>query len=302
MKFSTGDYLFDRDWTAEAKRSRNIAAIVAVNKLVRRQYLRGVPTFPSDRIVTIPNGVDDQRRTRPRHGPRRGVRSVSTMSSCSCASPGNACKRISSRWCLLSTKSLLHPEAHLLIAGTGRGADLLPPRSARGMGDGSPLATASTFATIPPIRRWCCPPPTASCSTRFLRVGPLAFNGGASCGGARHCQRCRRHARAAGNRPVPGVPHTKPLWRPARGELGRRSASVCYARQANREELVEAMCALVRDREKRAAGRERARRRVRGALSPLIACVPTPTFSVLASPATSLVRIRSGDDLACARA
>src|SRR5262249_41859264 len=54
--------LFESDWTAEAERSRDMAAIVAVSEIVRHQYLRGVPTFPRERIVTIPNGVDDQRR------------------------------------------------------------------------------------------------------------------------------------------------------------------------------------------------------------------------------------------------
>lgn len=53
---------FSADWSAEAERSQRLAGIVAVSELVRRQYLAGNPGFPADRIVTIPNGVDDQRR------------------------------------------------------------------------------------------------------------------------------------------------------------------------------------------------------------------------------------------------
>jgi glycosyltransferase involved in cell wall biosynthesis len=55
--------LFNRDWRAEADRSTKISAIVAVSELVRQQYLAGNPEFPSNQIVTIPNGVDSQQRS-----------------------------------------------------------------------------------------------------------------------------------------------------------------------------------------------------------------------------------------------
>ena len=47
----------------ETTRGRRIWAIVAVGELLRRQYLDLNPTFPPERIITIPNGVDDTRRT-----------------------------------------------------------------------------------------------------------------------------------------------------------------------------------------------------------------------------------------------
>ena len=50
------------DWQAEAERAAKVTAIVAVSEIVRRQYLARSHGFPPDRIVTIPNGVDDERR------------------------------------------------------------------------------------------------------------------------------------------------------------------------------------------------------------------------------------------------
>jgi glycosyltransferase involved in cell wall biosynthesis len=47
-------------WPSELQRSQQITGFVAVSELVRRQYLRANPTYPSDRVVTIPNGVDDR--------------------------------------------------------------------------------------------------------------------------------------------------------------------------------------------------------------------------------------------------
>ena len=55
--------LFNTDWRAEAGRSTKISTIVAVSELVRRQYLAGNPEFPSNQIVTIPNGVDRQQHS-----------------------------------------------------------------------------------------------------------------------------------------------------------------------------------------------------------------------------------------------
>lgn len=64
--------LFGADWRAQAERGKKLSAIVAVSDLVRQQYLAGNPDFPSDRIVTIPNGVDSEHRT---SGDRETVRS-----------------------------------------------------------------------------------------------------------------------------------------------------------------------------------------------------------------------------------
>jgi glycosyltransferase involved in cell wall biosynthesis len=53
--------IFDRkSWPSEQLRSQQITGFVAVSELVRRQYLRANPGYPPDRIITIPNGVDDR--------------------------------------------------------------------------------------------------------------------------------------------------------------------------------------------------------------------------------------------------
>ncbi|MEI6067646.1 MAG: glycosyltransferase family 4 protein [Methylococcaceae bacterium] len=54
--------LFNMDSEVESERGRQLAGIVAVSDLVRRQYLQRNPFFSPSRIVTIPNGVDDKRR------------------------------------------------------------------------------------------------------------------------------------------------------------------------------------------------------------------------------------------------
>ncbi len=56
-------FLHRDSWAPELERSRGIAAQIAVSEMVRRQYLARVPTFPADRLVTIPNGVDEHRIT-----------------------------------------------------------------------------------------------------------------------------------------------------------------------------------------------------------------------------------------------
>jgi glycosyltransferase involved in cell wall biosynthesis len=55
--------LFNAHWRAESERSAGISAIIAVCELVRQQYLAKNRNFPPDRIVTIPNGVDNERRS-----------------------------------------------------------------------------------------------------------------------------------------------------------------------------------------------------------------------------------------------
>ena len=52
---------FGADWAAEAIRSERVTRFVAVSELVRQQYLRGNPGVGADRVVTVPNSVDDLR-------------------------------------------------------------------------------------------------------------------------------------------------------------------------------------------------------------------------------------------------
>jgi glycosyltransferase involved in cell wall biosynthesis len=52
---------FGIDWAAEARRSRGVTRFVAVSELVRRQYLAGNSALDPERIVTVPNSVDQAR-------------------------------------------------------------------------------------------------------------------------------------------------------------------------------------------------------------------------------------------------
>jgi glycosyltransferase involved in cell wall biosynthesis len=55
--------LLERSSANEIARGKRIAKVIAVSELERERYLTVNPTFPSDRIVVIPNGVNDWQRT-----------------------------------------------------------------------------------------------------------------------------------------------------------------------------------------------------------------------------------------------
>jgi glycosyltransferase involved in cell wall biosynthesis len=109
--------LFERDPTVEACRGKKLSRIVAVSELQRRQYLDLNPSFPRERIITIPNAVDDVRRV---PGDREGTRTKWGI--------GDEYIFVSlARYCLQkNTYGLVaafgevassHPNAHLIIAG-----------------------------------------------------------------------------------------------------------------------------------------------------------------------------------------
>jgi glycosyltransferase involved in cell wall biosynthesis len=108
---------FGVDWTVEAQRSQRLTGIVAVSDLVRRQYLEGNPGFPSERIVSIPNGVDDERR---RIGDRERVREfLGLRDEYLFVSLARHCLQKNTYGLVAAFEDLaaLHSEAHLLIAG-----------------------------------------------------------------------------------------------------------------------------------------------------------------------------------------
>lgn len=108
---------FNADWAAEAERGQRLAGIVAVSDLVRRQYLHGNPAFPPARIVTIPNGVDDERRL---PGDRDGVRQrLGLRDEYLFVSLARHCLQKNSYGLVAAFGDVAaqHPGAHLLIAG-----------------------------------------------------------------------------------------------------------------------------------------------------------------------------------------
>lgn len=109
--------LFEKDQATEAKRARGLAGIVAVGNMIRRQYLSLNPTFSPERIITIPNCVDQWRRTpvnRDWARARWGVRDEYVF-----VSLGRHCLQKNTYGLVAGFADLAarHPEAHLVIAG-----------------------------------------------------------------------------------------------------------------------------------------------------------------------------------------
>ena len=109
--------LFWADWHAEALRGGKLSAIVAVSELLRQQYLAGNPGFPPDRIVTIPNGVDEERRS---GGDRAAIRDrLGLTDEYLFVSLARHCLQKNSFGLITAFGDLARhrPEAHLVIAG-----------------------------------------------------------------------------------------------------------------------------------------------------------------------------------------
>jgi glycosyltransferase involved in cell wall biosynthesis len=108
---------FGADWSAEAERTSKVSAIVSVSELIRQQYIAGNPRFPADRIVTIPNGVDDERRI---SGDRTSVRErLGLTDEYVFVSLARHCQQKNSYGLLAAFGELArrHPGAHLVLAG-----------------------------------------------------------------------------------------------------------------------------------------------------------------------------------------
>lgn len=110
-------FLSPETWLPERQRARRISALIAVSELVRRQYLARVPDFPADRIVTVPNGVDEHRLVRvDRSAARRALGLREEFLFVSLARYGLQ-KNTFALVGAFAEVAAAHPEAHLLIAG-----------------------------------------------------------------------------------------------------------------------------------------------------------------------------------------
>ena len=109
--------LLERDRAAEAERGKRLARVVAVSALERRRYLKVNPAFPPERIVTIPNGVDDWRRVtgdRERARARWGIGDEYVFVS---LARHGLQKNTYGLVAAFEDVAADHPEAHLVIAG-----------------------------------------------------------------------------------------------------------------------------------------------------------------------------------------
>lgn len=245
--------LFECDWTAEAEQSRDIAAIVAVSETVRQQYLRGVPAFPSERIVTISNGVNNHRHRPHDRSLARTALGLEDEFLFVCLARYGTQKNQFGLVSAFDEVAARHPEVHLLMAGeVGSPAycrqvrqrkDRLVARDRVHMRDhvADPsfvLAAADGFVL-----------------NSFFEGGPLVTMEALHAGVPVVASDCGAVRDQLGADPTRGYLIRNPLGDPLEVNWAT-IGSACWADQINREELIEAMCALVREREQHAAKRE----------------------------------------------
>jgi glycosyltransferase involved in cell wall biosynthesis len=246
--------LLGTNWHAESARGAKLSAIVAVSELVRKQYLAGNPDFPPNRIVVIPNGVDDERRS---GGDRAATRDrLGLNEEYVFVSLARHCLQKNSYGLLSAFGELARnrPEAHLVIAGRPddvryyrqvlRLRDSLPCRDRIHLRDhvAAPaglLAAADGFVLDAFFEGW------SLASTEALFAGlPVVLS---DVGGARE---------QIGHDPARGYLVTNPLGDPLRVDWESLGAAR-YKVQVNRDELATAMDHLVADREGYLHNRER---------------------------------------------
>jgi glycosyltransferase involved in cell wall biosynthesis len=111
--------LVGRDWRwhTDGLRSGKLVCVVAVSNLLRRQQLACNPGFPPERVITIPNGVDDERFA---GHDRTAVRDwLGITGQYLFVSLGRYCMQKNSYGLITAFGDLARrrPEAHLVIAG-----------------------------------------------------------------------------------------------------------------------------------------------------------------------------------------
>ncbi|MEU5940865.1 glycosyltransferase [Micromonospora sp. NPDC047548] len=110
-------FLHPDTWEPERRRSHRIQAQIAVSELVRRQYLARNPNFPAERIVTVPNGVDEERlRWVDRSQARAALGLRDEFVFLSLARYGLQ-KNTFALVTAFAQVAAVHPAAHLLVAG-----------------------------------------------------------------------------------------------------------------------------------------------------------------------------------------
>ena len=247
--------LFGADWTWHegAARDTKLSAVVAVSDLVRQQYLASNRDLPADRVVLIPNGVDDERRL---GGDRQAVRRrLGLTGEYLFVSLARHCLQKNSYGLVTAFGEFAqkYPEAHLVIAGRPddiryyrqvlRLRDSLSCRERIHLRDhvSAPaelLAAADGFVLDSFFEGWS----LASMEALFAGV-PVVLS---DVGGARE---------QIGDDPSRGCLVSNPLGDPLSVDWESVGATR-YRMQPNRDELVAAMERLVDDREYYLSGRE----------------------------------------------
>ena len=245
---------FWADWRAEAARGAKLAAIVSVSNLVRQQYLAGNRAYPADRIVTIPNGVDEERRS---GGDRAAIRDrLGLTDEYLFVSLARHCQQKNSFGLIAAFGQLARyrPEAHLVIAGwaeqpryfrqTLQLRDSLPCRDRIHLRDhvAAPaelLAAADGFVLDSFFEGWS----LASMEALFAGL-PVVLS---EVGGARE---------QIGGDPARGYLVANPLGDPLRVDW-QAVGEARYRPQANSDEFSAAMDRLLANRQDYLANREK---------------------------------------------
>jgi glycosyltransferase involved in cell wall biosynthesis len=239
-------YLRGQDWSADAKRSAKLAALIAVSDVVRVQYLARNPQFPADRIVAIPNGVDDERRALgDRDSARRRLGLTSEYLFVS-LSRHSLIKNTFGLVAAFGKLAASCPEAHLVVAGrpddvryfrhVQRLQASLPCRERIHLRDNAPspaelLAAADGFVL-----------------NSFAEGGPLVSME-ALCAGVPVVLSDVGAAREQiGGDPARGYLVTNPLGDPLNVDWEVIGITARSAEQSNRDELAAAMERIVADR------------------------------------------------------
>ncbi|MEQ1544351.1 glycosyltransferase family 4 protein [Methyloglobulus sp.] len=245
---------FGADWAIENERSQRLTGIVAVSELVRQQYLNGNPAFPPERIVTIPNSVDAERRI---PCDRNSFRShLGIQDEYLFVSLARHCLQKNTYGLVAAFADVvaLHPEAHLVIAGRPDDpmyfSQLLRLRKSLACKDrihlrdhmpnpAQLLAASDGFVLNSFFEGW------SLASMEALYAGiPVVLS---EVGGARE---------QVGDSNERGYVIPNPLGDPLRVNWETmREAS--YARQVNRETLIAAISSLITNRETWLEGRQR---------------------------------------------
>lgn len=237
------------DWRAEPDRSQMVTGFVAVSDMVKTQYIRGNPTFPSSGIVVVPNGFNDSHRPLAPRDPARAA--LGLRDEMLFVSMARVCLQKNTYGLVAAFAEVARtdPYCHLLVAG--RVDDGLYARQVLRFRQGLPeairhrihirdntasvsaiLAAGDAFVMDSFFEGW------SLASMEGLAAGlPVVLS---AVGGARE---------QVGPNGARGYVVSNPLGDPE-WATWRHAGKIQYAEQPNRRELVDALVKMVEEREK----------------------------------------------------
>ena len=239
--------LYDVDWDAEALRSRSLAGVITVSDLMSRQYLSGNPEFPLAHCRTIPIGVDQARR-QPRDRERvRAELGLTHEYLFACVARFCLQKNMYALVDAFAEVGARFADAHLVVAG--RPDDLLYLRQTRLLRDriAPPGRIHLRDHTTDPGRLLAAS--DGFVLNSFFEGGPIASKEALYAGIPVVLTEVGSALEQVGGRSTSrGFVVSNPLGDPLEVNWDRMRAAR-FERQANREELIEAISTLVRCRD-----------------------------------------------------